>query len=104
MPRDLEKTREDKFVEYAESKGCLCFKLRIDGINGFPDRSVFLPDGRVFFIEFKRPGGKVRPGQAEMKRQLEKRHFRVYVFDSFEDAKRMLDNWIKVGTPKEPLG
>lgn len=67
----LEKQLEDDFVTFAESKGCLAIKLRTDGVNGFPDRTVLTPYG-VFFVEFKRSEkDELRPAQKVMKRKLE---------------------------------
>jgi hypothetical protein len=39
--------------------GGLCIKLAPAGYVGIPDRLVILPDGRVLFVEVKKPRGGV---------------------------------------------
>lgn len=55
------------------------------GNAGVPDRILFLPNGVVAFIEFKRPGEELEPLQAWWQRRLTKdfiQHHRVvYAFD-----------------------
>lgn len=82
---------EDRFRRYAKSRGCLALKLRIDGENGFPDRTVITPAG-VFFVEFKRPGGELRPAQRVWKRKLESMSYRVLVTSDTREAIRELEN------------
>lgn len=83
---------ENAFVKYAESKGCLALKLAITGRRGFPDRTVFCPNGRVLFIEFKKPGGKSTRGQDAMMCQLREFGFAALIIDSLEDAVDELDD------------
>lgn len=52
---------EESFVRQATQHGWLALKLTAPG-RGFPDRTVFTPWG-VFFIEFKREGGRVSKAQ-----------------------------------------
>ena len=60
----MESHIEKSVVKYVEDvlKG-EALKLRIDGKNGFPDRSIKLPNGIEFLIEFKTPTGKLRSAQ-----------------------------------------
>lgn len=37
----------------------VCIKLPPVGVRGIPDRLVILPQGRVVFVELKRPSGGV---------------------------------------------
>lgn len=85
---------EKAFVAYAESIGCYALKLRIDGKNGFPDRTVLTPRG-MFFIEFKAPGGKLRPAQEEWIERLRKLGFYVAVIDSVAMAEQTLNTVLK---------
>lgn len=50
---------EKAFVQFAESVGCQALKLRLDGQNGWPDRTVVTPRG-IFFC-----GVQVRQGAIE---------------------------------------
>lgn len=87
----LEVTIEDAFVAFAESKGCQAKKLRIDGENGFPDRSVLCPNGFVFFIEFKTPKGATRAGQVRWHKKLSDLGFIVLVVRQAGEAERFLE-------------
>ena len=61
--KHLEKHTEEKFVAWCQANKWECLKLRIDGQNGFPDRTVITPWG-VFFVEFKRTANDaLRPRQ-----------------------------------------
>lgn len=58
----IESPIEDWACEQAEAAGWLVRKLQWTGRRGAPDR-FFAKGGRVVLIEFKRPGGKPRPGR-----------------------------------------
>ena len=81
---------ERAFVKYAASKGCVALKLRIDGINGFPDRTVLTPRG-VFFVEFKTKKGKLRPAQVVWGKRLRSLGFQCVVVNEVGEAERLLD-------------
>jgi len=83
---------EDAFCKYAKSKGCKPLKLRIDGENGFPDRTILLPNGRVLFIEFKIPGAEPDPLQAVWLATLRKMGFIADYATTPEYAKMLLDD------------
>jgi hypothetical protein len=74
-----ESSIERAVVEYAKTLGCLVYKL-----NGRhdPDRLFVAPDGHVFFIEFKAPGCKARPGQIIEHERLRGFGHPVYVVES----------------------
>ncbi len=54
-----ERKIEDDFRQWCEQQGFPCLKLKLENEKGFPDRTVILPNGKVAFIEFKKPGGRV---------------------------------------------
>lgn len=60
-------------------------------VRDWPDRLFFLPHGRCFFIEFKRPGEHLRPGQELAKARLEKQGFTVHVVDSVDQGVWVLE-------------
>lgn len=82
---------ETDFVKYAEARGCLCEKLILKSGKGWPDRTIFCPNGIVFCIEFKKPTGKLSPQQIDWIAKLRKRGIRVYVYDNAANAQRKLD-------------
>ena len=86
----LEADIEKEFVLYAAAKGCHAIKLRIDGQNGWPDRTVITPSG-VLFMEFKTSAGKVRPMQSVWAKLLSSVGHQVHFPRSFQAAKEILD-------------
>ena len=95
MTRKLEKDHEDRFVEYALRRGCRAWKLIFIGRKGFPDRIVFMPGGRVIFMEFKRKGNKQSPHQDKIQKILEGLGFNWYTPYTFEEAKEILDVYLE---------
>ena len=81
---------ESAFVEYAASKGCIAVKLRIDGQNGWPDRTVITPNG-VLFLEFKLHNGRLRPMQKVWSKLLASVGHKVHVPRTIDEAKRILE-------------
>lgn len=61
-------------------------KLNGYGNSSWPDRMILLPGTPVFFIEFKRPGGALSPGQAHEINELKALGLRVFVCDDAEQA------------------
>lgn len=84
---------EKAFCDYAKSKGCRALKLIENGKRGFPDRSILCPGGRIFYIEFKRPGKKheVSAGQIKTMSVLESLGFECHVCDDLDEAKNILN-------------
>lgn len=81
-------------VNYAKTEyNALCKKMEsgIYGSTGWPDYGFFGWGRPAFFIEFKRPGGKLTPLQLHMKQQLEERGYRVYVCDDAVRGKQIVD-------------
>ena len=85
---------ENEFVEYAKRNGCKALKLVYLHGRGFPDRTVICPEGRVFFIEFKRKNKKQSANQKSVQKMLESFGFEYYVCDVMGQAEQMLDRFI----------
>ena len=79
--RDVEK----KATDWAKKNGWLTYKFVSPSNRGVPDR-VFIKDGHVVFIEFKAPGKKPTPLQAQTIRKLKDAECEVHVFDDAESA------------------
>lgn len=105
--RYTEKQVEKAIRDYLETKGYLVVKtdaghaarytkkltgsaLRGDFPPGFPDLIVLDPRGPAWFIEVKRPGGRIRRGQLYMHDYLMDMGFNVLVAHSVEDVVRFL--------------
>ena len=76
---------EREYCRWAEKLGALCLKLRIDGTNGFPDRT-FILDNTFVFVEFKRYDGKLRPMQEVVLEQLRHHNCNWIVTDNLHEA------------------
>lgn len=56
LEKDIEKYFRHKLID----QGCLVFKFVSPGSVGVPDRIIISKTGKVYFVELKRPGGKIR--------------------------------------------
>lgn len=87
-----ESTIESNFVKQVKAMGGMAIKLISPNFAGLPDRLVLLPHGIMFFVELKATGQKPRPLQIAVHRKLRKLGFTVYVIDSNEKVKELLQS------------
>lgn len=85
-PNTLEKTVEKYLVKRVKEAGGMAAKWVSPGMSGVPDRIVFLPGGRIIFVEVKAPGKKLRPLQVHVRGQLEALGVDFRVVDSKESV------------------
>lgn len=85
-----EKQVELKLKQEVEKLGGLCLKFISPGMSGMPDRLVLLPDEKIYFVELKAPGEKLRPLQLKRKEQLGSLGFKVYKIDSYKKVEEIL--------------
>ena len=78
----LEKQIERYLVKTCKEYGGMCIKLT--GYVGIPDRLVMTGDGRVMFVELKRPGQRLRPEQEAWQGKLKRMGFEAVMIDSYE--------------------
>lgn len=90
----LEGDEENKFKEWCDTVGLLPVKLNITGRVGFPDRMVLGKHSKLLFLEFKRKGKPPRKIQAHIHKDLGKRGFKVFVVESYEDARHICERWL----------
>jgi hypothetical protein len=91
---------EGHFVDYIEQVFHFeALKLRIDGQDGFPDRTVITPDG-CFYIEFKSKHETVRPQQRRWKKRLQELGQVVVVVRSVDAAKDAFEAWLTGADPE----
>jgi hypothetical protein len=93
----VEKEIEKKVCKYAESKGILQYKFVSPAHRGVPDRVFIMPNGSVFFIEFKRLGEKPTPGQLREHERMRKNDALVWIIDNIEDGKSLIDDLVNAG-------
>lgn len=72
-----EREVEKQLIDEVKKCGGLCEKW-ISGTVGWPDRIVIIPDGKIGFVEVKRPGEKPRPIQVHRHNQLRQIGVKVY--------------------------
>ena len=92
LERDIEKTVK----EYARSKGFLAYKFTSPGHSFVPDGLFISPKGGVFFIEFKREGGKPTLGQLREHARINEHNICVYIADSTLKGKWVVDAFLKL--------
>jgi hypothetical protein len=91
-----ERSIEKSFVDWCmKAHGLTVRKLREEKRNGFPDRSIILPGGRLVCIEFKAPNGRLRPAQAIRIPELMADGVPVLVTSDLKEAKSWLTNQMK---------
>lgn len=87
----LEKQIEAKVCEYAKERGLLVYKFTSPNRAAVPDRLFVLPNGRMFFCEFKREGEKPTPAQEREHHRLRQHKVSVWVIDNEFDGHLMVD-------------
>lgn len=95
----IEKDIEKHLKKQITKIGGLCYKFTSPGTRGVPDRIVIYK-GETFFIEMKRPGGKLRKDQQKIAKQIEQQGVKVFVLDT----KMSVDHFVlkmKVGDLKK---
>jgi hypothetical protein len=88
----LERDVEQPVVKWARANG-IKIKKKMPGDQ--LDRWFMLPGGRVFIIEFKKPGGKLTPLQAKEISELQALGYDVEVHNDSEKAIRAIEKRIK---------
>ncbi len=78
-------------IRMARKAGCLAYKVVAVGYVGFPDTLIVFRDRGIVLVEFKQPGGRLRPQQRRRIKQLKEYGVTVYVCDAFEEFKRILE-------------
>ena len=84
-----EATIERACVAYAKRQGFWALKL-LPSITGLPDRLVIGPNKFIWFVEFKRPGGRQSKRQQMVIAALRRFGFLVSVIDNVGDFKNIL--------------
>lgn len=80
---------EKECCEYAEGRGWWVSKFTAPGKKAVPDR-LFIRNGVVLFVEFKRPGKEPTAQQAYRHKQMRAKGANVTWTDNFADFKKYL--------------
>lgn len=90
----LQKPSEASLERYAkkqvEARGGLYLKFVSPGFTGVPDRICIKPDGGMFFVEHKAPGGKLSERQRSVIEKLDYLGVKVYVVSVKETIELVL--------------
>lgn len=95
----LEKQIEAKVCDYAKERGLLVYKFTSPARAAVPDRLFVLPNGKIFFCEFKRGGQKATAAQEREHHRLRQHKVVVYVIDDVVAGLRMVDDMIEYANP-----
>jgi len=76
---------------YDQQAGVFRSKSLYD-LKGQPDVIACKNDGTVYFLEFKKPGGRLSPDQKAFSEKLKKMNHKYFVVTTIEDVKRALDD------------
>jgi hypothetical protein len=79
-----EKLIESRLKRIVEKQKGIALKWSSFYYTGMPDRIVLLPCGKIFFVELKTTGKKLRQMQIVAFKMLKKLGFQVFVIDSQE--------------------
>ena len=85
-----ERKLEAYLVEQCKKLGFMCRKVQWLGRNGAPDRVVFMPEGKVLWIELKSPKGEVSEIQKLEFGRMEKLGHDVWIAYTKEQIDNLL--------------
>ena len=91
----LESQLEKKFLDWAKDSGWMVRKMAWPGYNGAPDRLV-IGNGRVIFLEFKRPGKEPTELQWSQIKEIRKHLGTAEFVDDVETARKILYGLVRV--------
>jgi hypothetical protein len=89
----LEKQIEAKVCDYAKERGMLVYKFTSPARMAVPDR-MFIYNGRMFFIEFKRGGQKPTAAQDREHERLRQQKINVFVIDDVDKGKWVIETML----------
>lgn len=84
---------EQKLVAEVKKRGGMCIKLVPMFFSGLPDRLILMPHKQICFVETKAPNKKARPLQSAVHRMIIKLGFDVFIVDSSEDIKAVINSF-----------
>jgi len=84
MIQSSEKYLEKKLREEVRKAGGLAIKFTSPYFTGMPDRLVLMPKGRIWFVEIKSTGKRLKDIQEAQAKKLQELGFNTRVIDSEE--------------------
>lgn len=86
----LESEVEKKLCKRVKEIGGRAFKFVSPGQNGVPDRIILVPMGRIYFVETKAPGKKMRRLQEWVANGIRNLGFEVLRIDTVEKVEEFI--------------
>ena len=86
LEKDIEKFLNDNIKKL----GGRSYKFVSPGNSGVPDRIIFLPGGRIYFVELKTKRGRPSALQKLQRRRFKELGHEVYFLYGLEDVKVFL--------------
>lgn len=88
-----ESTVEGAVVNWARKNKILAFKLDANHYAGAPDRMFLIPNGKIIFIEFKKPDGTAKPSKLQLyiHKQIKKAGYEICVCCDEQKAISLLE-------------
>jgi hypothetical protein len=99
----LEKDVERALTKYCRDRGVLCYKFVSPGHIGVPDRILVFPGGDACFVEVKAPGKLPTGNQVREIRRLKGNGAEVFVVDSVDGGKALVDAKLLYGDVNDPV-
>lgn len=87
----LEKEIEKYLSRAVDNLGGRSYKFISPGQSGVPDRIIFLPGGKLYFVELKTKVGKLSKLQRLQIRRFKKLGHEVKVLYGMEDVKEFIN-------------
>ena len=87
----LEKEIENYLKDAVDNLGGRAYKFISPGQSGVPDRIIFLPGGKIYFIELKTKKGHPSALQKLQRRRFKKLGHEVKVLYGMEDVKEFIN-------------
>jgi Holliday junction resolvase len=82
---------ERRLKKEIEKIGGKAIKFVSPGMSGVPDRIVLLPEGRIYFVELKASGKKLKAIQEYRAKELRGLGFNVRTIDSIEKIHEFIE-------------
>jgi hypothetical protein len=92
MPSRLEQEIQTNVTNEARKLQLIPIRLNVTGRKGWPDYG-YMHQGRICFVEFKRPGEKPEPLQLHVHDMLRLAQFDVFVVDNEDYGNTLLKEW-----------
>lgn len=88
LARSDEKLVEKYLKRICDGNNWMCLKQKVAGKRGWPDRTVYVSDGKIYHVECKDRGKRPRPDQAAVHAALLKMGHLVLLIDTKEKVKQ----------------